>query len=55
MTVGGLSEQVDSSWLEVEKLKTVNVELQRQRNIMEEQKEDLAKERERSRKELERG
>ncbi|KAF7243275.1 putative ciliary rootlet coiled-coil protein 2 [Varanus komodoensis] len=50
-----LTQQLDSSHLEVEWLKTTNGDLQRQRKLLEEQKEDVIKERERTRKELERG
>lgn len=53
--VGSLSEQMDSSHLEVERLRTLTGELQRQQSLLEEQKEELAKERKRARKELERG
>ncbi|KAG6921595.1 ciliary rootlet coiled-coil, rootletin family member 2, partial [Chelydra serpentina] len=53
--VGSLSEQVNSSHLEVERLRTLTMELQKQQSLLEEQKEELAKERERVRKELEQG
>lgn len=55
MTMETQTQQHDSSRLEIERLKAVNGELQRQRKLLEEQKEEAIKERERMRKELERG
>lgn len=55
MATENLTQQLDCSQLEAERLKTMNGELQRQRKLLEEQKEDVIKEREKMRKELERG
>lgn len=55
LAVESLTRQLDSSHLEVERLKITNGDLQRQRKLLQEQKEDVIKERERTRKELERG
>lgn len=55
IAVESQTQQLDTSHLEVERLKSMNGELQKQRKLLEEQKEDAIKERERTRKELERG
>lgn len=55
IAVESQTQQLDASHLEVERLKSMNGELQKQRKLLEEQKEDAIKERERTRKELERG